>query len=199
MATQAPWASDGEMYGIRVEGSFRPLGFAPHRPLDSHLIVVYRSALMNLVEAVDAVERLALRASISPSVPAAIGISQMLTILDATDGESASFRDTLAELDRRTTPPPWDPGHLVLGMELEADVRSALGIATPKAGDCELIAVARVAVPRALELLECVAAKVVECGQNDGSLRRDGAAAIAAEVARFDRHVSSEGRGTGNV
>lgn len=199
VATPAPWASDGELYGVRASGSFMPLGFAPHRPLDGHLIVVYRSALVKLLEAVDAVERLALRASANPSVPAAIGIQQILTILDATDGASASFRETLAELDRRTTPPPWDPGHLVLGMELDADLRSSFGIATPRAADCQLIAVARVAVPRALELLAFAAANVAERGNSDGSLRSEGAEAIAAGVAGFDRHRAGEGSGTGTV
>jgi hypothetical protein len=199
LATPTPWASDGELYGVRTKGSFMPLGFAPHRPRDSRLIVVYRSALMNLLEAVDAVERLALRASANPSVPAAIGIHQILTILDATDGESASFRETLAELDRTTTPPPWDPGHLVLGMELDAGLRSSFGIATPRAGDCELIAVARGAVPRALELLAFAAATLVEHGHADGALCWEGAAAIATEVAMFDRHRASEGSGTGTV
>jgi len=136
-----------------------PLGFAPHRPLDSRLIVVYRTAVMNLLEAVDA-EGLALRASANPSVPAAIGIRQILPILDATGGARASFLESLAELDRTTTPPPWDPGHLMLGMELEAELRSSLGIATPRPGDCELIAVGRVAVPRALEVLAFGAAMV---------------------------------------
>jgi hypothetical protein len=199
LATPAPWASDGELYGVRENGSFKPLGFAPHRPLDSRLIVVYRSAVMNLLEAVDAVERLALRASANPSVPAAIGIRQILTILDATDGEGASFRDTLVELDRTTTPPPWDPGHLVLGMELDADLRSSLGIATPKPGDCQLIAVARIGVPRALELLAFAAANVMQHGHRDGSLRRGGATAIAGAVAAFDQHRASEGSGTGTV
>ncbi len=144
LATPSPWASDGELYGVRVGGSLIPLGFAPHRPLDSRLIAIYRSALMSLLDAVDAVESLALRATANQSVPAAIGISQILTILDASDTETESFRETLAELDRRTTPPPWDPGHLVLGMELDARLQSSLGIATPRVGDCELIAVARV-------------------------------------------------------
>jgi hypothetical protein len=35
LATPAPWASDGELYGTRESGSFMPLGFAPHRPLDA--------------------------------------------------------------------------------------------------------------------------------------------------------------------
>jgi hypothetical protein len=199
LATPAPWASDGELYGVRANGSFMPLGFAPHRPLDGRLIVVYRWALMHLLDAVDAVERLALRASANPSVPAAIGIRQILTILDATDGARASFLDSLAELDRTTTPPPWDPGHLVLGMELDAELRSSLGIATPKAGDCQLIAVARVAVPRALELLAFAAAIVLQHAHRDGSLGREGAAVIAAAVSAFDQHRASEGRGTGTV
>jgi hypothetical protein len=199
LATPSPWTSDGELYGIRTSGSFMPLGFAPHRPLDSRLIAVYRSALMSLLDAVDAVESLAVRATANQSVPAAIGISQILTILDASDGETESFRETLAELDRRTTPPPWDPGHLVLGMELDASLRSSLGIATPRVGDCDLIAVARIAVPRALELLALTAANVVESAHRDGSLRLDGAATIVAGVAGFDEHRASEGSGTGTV
>jgi hypothetical protein len=152
LATPAPWASDGELYGVRESGLFMPLGFAPHRPLDSRLIVVYRSAVLQLIEAVDAVERLALRASANTSVPAAIGIRWVLTILDGVEGERTPFRRTLMELDRKTTQPLWDPGHLVLGMELDAELRS-LGIATPTPGDPPLIAVSRIAVPRALELL----------------------------------------------
>lgn len=199
LATPSPWSNDGELYGVRASGLFMPLGFAPHRPLDSRLIAVYRSALMSLLEAVDAVETLAVRATANPSVPAAIGIRQILTILDASDGETKPFRETLAELDRRTTPPPWDPGHLVLGMELDASLRSSLGIATPRVGDCELIAVARVAVPRALKLLAFAAASVVASGHSDGSLLRDGAAAIVAGVTGFDEHRASEGSGTGTV
>ncbi|HEY6468654.1 MAG TPA: hypothetical protein VI434_02705 [Candidatus Dormibacteraeota bacterium] len=199
LATPSPWASDGELYGVRVGGSLIPLGFAPHRPLDSRLIAIYRSALMSLLDAVDAVESLALRATANQSVPAAIGISQILTILDASDTETESFRETLAELDRRTTPPPWDPGHLVLGMELDARLQSSLGIATPRVGDCELIAVARVAVPRAVAFLALAAANVVEHGHGDGSLRLDGAAAIVAAVTGFDEHRASEGSGTGTV
>lgn len=198
VATPAPWASDGELYGVRENGSFRPLGFAPHRPLDSRLIVVYRSAVMHLIEAVNAVERLALRARANTSVPAAIGIRQILTILDGVEGERTPFRRTLVELDRTTTPPLWDPGHLGLGMELDAELRS-LGIATPKPGDAPLIAAARIAVPRALELLAFAEETIAQYGLLDGSLRGEGAAAIAAVVAAFDQHRVSEGSGTGTV
>jgi hypothetical protein len=198
LATPAPWASDGELYGVRESGSFTPLGFAPHRPLDGRLIVVYRSAVLRLIEAVDAVERLALRASANASVPAAIGIRQVLSILDDVEGEMTPFRRTLAELDRKTTPPPWDPGHLVLGMELDAELRS-LGIATPMGGDPPLIAVARIAVPRALELLSFADETIAQHGLLDGCLGGDGAVAIAAAVATFDQHRASEGSGTGTV
>ncbi|MGA7989140.1 MAG: hypothetical protein WCB51_12160 [Candidatus Dormiibacterota bacterium] len=199
LATPAPWASDGELYGVRVDGSFTPLGFAPHRPLDSRLIVVYRSAVVHLVDAMDAVERLVARACEDEAAPAAIGIAQILTILDATEGEPVPVRETLAELDRATTPPPWDPGHLVLGMELDAETRASLGIATPRAGDSQLIAVTRAAVPRALECLALAEAIVTEHGRRDGSLRREGAVAIADLVTAFDQHRASEGSGTGTV
>jgi hypothetical protein len=65
LATPAPRVSDGELYGVHEHGSITALGFAPHRSLDSRLIVVYGSAVMHLIEAVDAVERLALRASMT--------------------------------------------------------------------------------------------------------------------------------------
>jgi hypothetical protein len=198
LATPAPWASEGELYGVRESGSFMPLGFAPHRPLDSRLIVVYRSAVLQLIEAVDAVERLALRASANASVPAAIGIRQVLTILDDAEGDRTPFRRTLVELDRNTTPPLWDPGHLVLGMELDAELRS-LGIATPKGGDPQLIAVARIAVPRALELLSFAEENIAQHGLLDGCLGGKGALAIAAAVAAFDQQRASEGSGTGTV
>lgn len=198
LATPSPWITDGELYGVRESGSFLPLGFAPHRPLDSRLIAVYRSAVMQLIEAVDAVERLALRAGANASVPAAIGIRQILTLLDAWEGETTSFRHALVELDRRTTPPLWDPGHLVLGMELDSGLRS-LGIATPKPGDPGLIAVARIAVPRALELLALAEENIAHHGLLDGCLRGEGAVAIAEAVAAFDEHRASEGRGTGTV
>lgn len=198
LATPVPWASDGELYGVRQGGLFMPLGFAPHRPLDSRLIVVYRSAVLQLIEAVDAVERLALRASANASVPAAIGIHQVLRIVDDVEGERSSFRSTLVELDRQTTPPPWDPGHLVLGMELDAELRS-LGIATPKDADPALIAVARVAVPRTLELLSLAEENIAQHGLLDGCLGGQGAAAIVVAVAAFDRHSVREGRGTGTV
>jgi hypothetical protein len=160
--------------------------------------VVYRSAVLQLIEAVDAVERLALRASANASVPAAIGIRQVLSILDDVEGEMTPFRRTLVELDRQTTPPPWDPGHLVLGMELDAELRS-LGIATPKGGDPPLIAVARIAVPRALELLSFAEETIAQHGLLDGCLGGGGAVAIAAAVAAFDQHRASEGSGTGTV
>jgi hypothetical protein len=198
LATPAPWASEGELYGVRESGSFMPLGFAPHRPLDSRLIVVYRSAVLQLIEAVDAVERLALRASANASVPAAIGMRQVLSILDHVEGDRTPFRRTLVELDRKTTPPLWDPGHLVLGMELDAELRS-LGIATPKGGDPPLIAVARIAVPRALELLSFVEENIAQHGLLDGCLGGKGAVAIAAAVAAFDQQRASEGSGTGTV
>ena len=198
LATPAPWASDGELYGVRESGLFMPLGFAPHRPLDSRLIVVYRSAVLQLIEAVDAVERLALRASANTSVPAAIGIRWVLTILDGVEGERTPFRRTLMELDRKTTQPLWDPGHLVLGMELDAELRS-LGIATPTPGDPPLIAVSRIAVPRALELLAFAEETIAQHGLLDGCLRGEGAVAIAAAVAAFDHHRASEGSGTGTV
>jgi len=198
LATSGPWARDGELYGVNEDGSFRPLGFAPHRPLDSRLIAVYRSAMMHLIEAIDAVERLALRASADASAPAAIGIRQVLTILDGADGDGAAFRRSLVELDHTTTPPPWDPGHLVLRMELDAEPRS-LGIATPKLGDAPLIAATRIAVPRALEILAFAEATILQDGLGDGCLRADGAVAIRAAVVAFDKHCASEGRGTGTV
>ncbi|MGA8416215.1 MAG: hypothetical protein WB808_06290 [Candidatus Dormiibacterota bacterium] len=74
-------------------------------------------------------------------------------------------------------------GHLVLGMELDAELRSSLGIATPRDGDCQLIAVARVALPRARELLAFAAAIVSQHAHRDGSLGRQGAAVIAAAVS----------------
>jgi hypothetical protein len=124
-ATAVPWGSDGELYGWRDHGALHPLGFAPHRPLDSRLIAVYRSGVMQLIDALDAIERMATRASGDPAAPAAISISQVLQILDAGEGGGTSFRGRLAELDRQTTPPPWDAGHLVLGMELDAEIRSS--------------------------------------------------------------------------
>jgi hypothetical protein len=198
LATPAPWVSDGELYGVRENGSFLPLGFAPHRPLDSRLIVVYRSAVTRLIEAMDAVERLVVRASTNASVPAAIGIRQIVTILDDVKREGPTWRGTLADLDRKTTPPLWDPGHLVLGMELHTELRS-LGIATPKPGDPPLIAVARIAVPRLLELLAFAEETGVQHGLRDGRLGDDGSATIARAVAAFDHHLVSEGSGTGTV
>jgi hypothetical protein len=197
-ATPAPWVDDGELYGVQENGSFMPLGFAPHRPLDSRLSVVYRSAVLHLLDAVDAVERLALRAIASATVPAAIGIRQILTILDDVEGERTHFRRTLVELDGKTTPPLWDPGHLVLGMELDPELRS-LGIATPKPGDPSLIAVARTAVPRAVELLAFAEENVAQHGLRDGGLAGAGALAIAGAVAAFDQHRAGEGSGTGTV
>jgi hypothetical protein len=199
LATPGPWTSEGELYGVRENGAFMPLGFAPHRPLDSRLIAVYRSAVMQLSEAVSAIERLALRSRSNASAPAAIGIRLVLAILDAVEDEPTSFRDTLAELDRKTTPPPWDSGHLVLGMELDGQLRSSLGIAGPAPGDTQLIATARVAVPRALELLAFAEENITRHGVLNGSLRGEGALAIAGAVAAFDQHLASEGSGTGTV
>jgi hypothetical protein len=198
LATPAPWISEGEMYGVHQRGGFIALGFAPHRPLDCRLIAVYRSAVIDLIEALDAVEELALRASSDGSVPAAIGIRQILSILDGTASETESVRLTLMDLDRRTTQPPWDAGHLVLGMELDPQDQS-LGIAVPKPGDPQLIAVARIAVPRALEFLAFAEESLADYGRSDGSLRHEGAEALAGAVAAFDEHQASEGSGTGTV
>jgi hypothetical protein len=198
LATPGPWTSEGELYGVRENGAFMPIGFAPHRPLDGRL-AVYRSAVMQLMEAVNAIERLVLRSRSNASVLAAIGIRQVLTILDAVDGEGTTFRDTLAELDRQTTPPLWDSGHLVLGMELDAQARSSLAIAGPAPGDTRLIATARIAVPRALELLAFAEENVTRYGLSNGSLGGEGALAIAGAMAAFDQHRASEGRGTGTV
>ena len=197
-ATPAPWVSEGELYGVHENGSFLPLGFAPHRPLDSRLIAVYRSAVLRLLEAVDAVERLALRASVDASVPAAIGIQQDLTILDAPQGGETSFRSALMELNLKTTPPLWDPGHLFLGMAFGPELQS-LGIATPKPGDAPLIAVSRIAVPRALELLGFVEQNIAQYGLPDGRLSGDAAAAIISAVVEFDAHSADEGSGISTV
>ena len=198
LATPAPWLSEGEWYGVHEEGLFMALGFAPHRPLDSRLIAVYRSAVIRLLEAVDAVERLALRASANTSVPAAIGIHQVLTILDATEGAGTPFRSGLVELDLKTTPPLWDPGHLVLGLGFAPKLCS-LGVATPQLGDAPLIAVSRIAVPRALELLALTEQNIAQHALVDGRLRSDGAAAIVSAVVAFDAHSASDGSGTGTV
>jgi hypothetical protein len=199
IATPGPWTSEGELYGVRVNGAFMPLGFAPHRPLDSRLIAVFRSAVMPLIEAMNAIERLVLRLTASTSAPAAIGIRQVLAILDAVNGEGTSLRNNLLELDRRTTPPPWDPGHLVLGMELDARLWSQLGIAGPAPGDTQLIATARIAVPRALHLLAFAEENVARHGRLNGSLRDEGALSITSALAAFDQHRASEGSGTGTV
>jgi len=199
LATPGPWTSEGELYGVGTSGAFLPLGFAPHRPLDSRLIAVYRSAVMQLIRALNAIEQLVLRSGSDPSVPAAIGIRQVLTILDGVEGEGASFREALAELDRWTTPPPWDPGHLVLGMELDNQVRSAFGIAHPAPGDTRLVATARTAVPRALEVLAFAEETITRYGRPNGSLRNEGAVAISGALAVFDQHRAGEGSGTGTV
>jgi hypothetical protein len=69
----------------------------------------------------------------------------------------------------------------------------------PKASDCQLVAVTRVAVPRALELRAFAAAIIVQHARRDGSLSSEGAAAITAAVPAFDQHRAREGRGTGTV
>jgi hypothetical protein len=199
LATPSPWTSEGELYGVRENGAFMPIGFAPHRPLDSRLIAVYRLAVMELIGAVNAIERLVLRSTANASTPAAVGIRQVLTILDAVGDERTSFRDTLVELDRKTTPPPWDSGHLVLGMELDGRLRSELGIVGPAPGDTQLIATARIAVPRALMLLAFAEENVGQHGRLNGSLRGEGALAIAGALAAFDQHRADEGSGTGTV
>ena len=198
LATPGPWASDGELYGVRDGGSFLPLGFAPHRPLDCRLIAVYRLAAARVIDAVDAIEGLALRAIANHSAPAAIGIRQILTILDGMDCDGIPFRRNMAELDRMTTPPPWDPGHLVLGMEFNAELR-VLGIATPRPSDPLFIATARIAVPRGLALLAFAEGTIAHHGLTDGCLRSEGAEGLANAVAIFDLHRAGEGNGTGTV
>jgi hypothetical protein len=59
--------------------------------------------------------------------------------------------------------------------------------------------VARIAVPRALELLSFAEEKIAQHGLLDGCLGGDGAGAIAEAVAAFDQHRASEGSGTGTV
>lgn len=129
-------------------------------------------------------------------MPAAIGIRQVLSILDDVQGKMTPFRRILVELDRKTTPPPWDPGHLVLGMEFDSELRS-LGIATPNGADPPLIAVARIAVPRALELLSLAEETTAQHGLLDSCLGGEGAVAIAAAVGAFDEHRAGDGSGTG--
>ena len=94
---------------------------------------------------------------------------------------------------------PWDSGHLVLGMELDGGLRSELGIVGPSPGDTQLIATARIAVPRALELLASAEANIARHGRLNGSLRDEGALAIAGALAAFDQHRAGEGSGTGTV
>lgn len=197
-ATPARWTSEGELYGVLENGVFSPLGFAPHRPLDARLVAVYRSAVTELIAALDAVERLAHRGTGAAPAPVAIGIPQILAILDRNGGAEAGYRDALTRLDLRTTPPPWDPGHLILGMELDSGHRS-LGIATPRPADPPLIAAARHAVPRALSLLSAVEAVARDRGLPDGRLNGEDVAAITAMVDLFDGHSVTEGRGTGTV
>jgi hypothetical protein len=54
-------------------------------------------------------------------------------------------------------------------------------------------------VPRALELLAFAEENVTRYSLRDGSLRGEGALAIAGAMAVFDQHRASEGRRTGTV
>jgi hypothetical protein len=83
-------------------------------------------------------------------------------------------------------------------MELGPEFQS-LGIATPKLGDAPLIAVSRIAVPRALELLVFTEQNIAQYGLPDGRLLAEGSAAIVGAVGTFDSHSASEGSGIGTV
>lgn len=150
--------------------------------------------MIELVEALDAVERLARRAVAGADVAAAVGIRQVLGILDGLGRGNERYRTTLAALDGVTTPPPWDPGHLAIGMDTgDADTTR------PRPGDAPLAAAARAAVPRALAVLEGVEAAIVRHGRRDGGLDPEGAAAVLAAIRSFDDHCASEGAGIGTV
>ncbi|MGA8634674.1 MAG: hypothetical protein WB805_07445 [Candidatus Dormiibacterota bacterium] len=86
----------------------------------------------------------------------------------------STYREEIAQLGSLATPGPW----------------------TAKAS---LIATARTAVPRALELLAFAEENVTRYSLRDGSLRGEGALAIAGAMAVFDQHRASDGRGTGTV
>lgn len=86
----------------------------------------------------------------------------------------STYREEIAQLGSLATPGPW----------------------TAKAS---LIATARIAVPRALELLAFAEENVTRYSLRDGSLRGEGALAIAGAMAVFDQHRASDGRGTGTV
>jgi hypothetical protein len=64
-------------------------------------------------------------------------------------------------------------------MELDGRLRSERGIVGPAPADTQLIATARIAVPRALELLAIAEENVARHGLLNGSLRDEGAPASA--------------------
>jgi hypothetical protein len=69
----------------------------------------------------------------------------------------------------------------------------------PKLGDAPLIAVTRIAVARALELLVFTEQNIAQYGLRDGRLLAEGPAVIVGAVAAFDSHSPSEGSGIGTV
>lgn len=150
-SSPAPWAWDGELYGLPRGREVQPLGFAPHRPCDARLIAEYRNAVPRLLEAVAAVEALATTTEAAHHL--AHGVGEALATLDAAGGGGdPSYRDVLLALDGITTQPPWEPGHLAGGMGWVAD-GTAEERPAPAATDAELIAASRIAVPRLLRLL----------------------------------------------
>jgi hypothetical protein len=70
---------------------------------------------------------------------------------------------------------------------------SVVGCDAAAPGDTQLIATARIAVPRALTLLAFAEENVSRYGLLNGSLRDEGALAITGAVAAFDQHRASGG------
>lgn len=197
-ATPASWAPRGEFYGVVRAGHFRALGFAPHHPFDPMLIATYRNSLRGLVDAIDAVEHQAARATADKGFGAGAGITGVLDIVDSRELDGEPLISRLRRLHAVTTQPPWDLGHLALGMDILEQLVD-IDRLPPAAADPYLIAAARSAIPRGLDLLIEVASLTTARDRANGSLEADAATTILEAVARFDSHRADEGAGTSTV
>ena len=136
--------------------------------------------------------------ALMPVPAAAIGIAQILTILDAGDGERVPIRELGGAAPARRRHRLGIPVISSSAWSLMPILgrRSALPPREP-ADSTQLIAVARRLERSNVSLSRKRASQSM--GGADGSLRREGAVAIAGLVTAFDQHRAGEGSGTGTV
>ncbi len=182
-STPPPWVADGEVYGVERDGEFTPIGFAPHRPSDPKLIAAYRNAIPALVRVVDAVESIMTRAATDSEFAWCSAVDDTIADFDTSGANDRSRRKDLAFLHTVTTQPPWEPGHLATGMGWVGGP-DAPSVSPRDTADAELIAAARVAVPRFLAFL--IAVEAIVTSSRAAEISTDRARYVMAEITAFD-------------